>query len=178
MKLFSQRPVADFLLDQRTLVLEALRDPDHSPRGAALYARFQLIVPKLRTDQMNISDSGVVAVDTRVPEGLDAEAEVAYLAQLVERLEMPPQIWVTVRVPFEGEPVVFDLIPVAFDRAPPSASVVGTAIQLRTEHRHGSDAWKQQLEHDIENIAEHLAALEAPIGDFNQHVERLIRGAS
>lgn len=83
MKLFSQRPVADFLLEWRALVLETLRYPDRSLLGAALYTKFQLIVPKLRTAQMSVSDSGVVGVDTRVPEGLDAEAEVAYLEQLV-----------------------------------------------------------------------------------------------
>lgn len=178
MTLFSQRSVADFLLDRRALVLETLRDPDHSLRGAALCARFQLIVPKLHTDQMTMGDSGVVPVETSVPPGLDPEAEVAYLAQLVERLEMSPLIWATVRVPFEGEAVVFDLIPLNFDRPRPSGCVDGDAITIRTEHRRGNTAWKQQLEREILSIGEHLEALEEPIRNFNQHVERLIREQS
>lgn len=176
MNLFSQRTLADFLLERRALVLDALREAVQSECGQALCTRFRLDLPKLRTHQMKMSDSGVVPVDTTVPPGLDDEAEVAYLAQLIERLEMPPLIWAIVRVPFDGEAALFNLIPPDFERPRPPGSVDGGAILLRTEHRGRDEAWKQQLETNLVNISEHLEALEEPIRNFNHHIERLIRG--
>ena len=177
-ELFSQRSLADFLLQRRDLALNELRDSGHAGSAEAFRAKFCLKLPILRTNQMDMVDSGVVPVDTTVPPGLDLEAEVAYLEKLIERIEGPPLIWAIVRVPFEGEAVVFELIPPDYDRPRPTGWVDGDAISLRTEHQSRDNGWKQQLKSSIVSVNEHLAALEESIQNFNRHIEGLLQAVS
>ena len=174
--LFNQHNIFDVLRNQEQKVREYVQKmPRDRLLGAseqdligALIEEFQLNVPVLKEDKIDIADHGETQVDVPIDPTTYGGSR-------------PPSVpghWIVVAIPFEGEAEFFRVQPQVFGGALPRAEITDCELRLtyvRTDH--DGESVKRSYEQAVSNIKLYLDSLTESARRFNSGLEGLVTTA-
>src|SRR5271165_354244 len=174
--LFNQHNIFDVLRNQEQKVREYVQKmPRDKLLGAseqdligALIEEFQLNVPVLKEDKIDIADHGETQVDVPIDPTTYGGSR-------------PPSVpgqWIVVAIPFEGEAEFFRVQPQVFGAALPRAEITNCELRLtyvRTDH--DGESVKRSYEQAVSNIKLYLDSLTESARRFNSGLEGLVTTA-
>jgi len=136
-----------------------LNAPEHD-LCAALVEKYRVDIPTLLTDQIAVHDEGETDVDARFESSraiFDRSRPFYVKGQKL-----------TVAVPFEGDPGLFDCRPSQYSFNPPRADIVGHELRLTFQGvQLNAEEVRRDIDATVARIEEHLARGREQVKPFN-----------
>ena len=133
-----------------------------------LAAKYKVEIPALEEDKAYISHREVEVDVSQDPMRMIWDRSRPFYIKGTE---------ITVKLPFKGDPDLFQVRPSTFNLNPPRGEIHGHEIHLvyvRTDDN--AAAVKAEYQKAIQDIKQHLGWLEASISDFNSKIGQQVQG--